>query len=156
MPVVVRRAVATDLEAALRVWRAANEARGRAPSPERVERVREKLRDPGALVVIGRDGDEPVAMGLAEPGRADDGAGAPIPAYGHVSMVFVHPGRWGQGHGGLVLTALHEGGWARTTLWTRVDNARARRLYEKAGYRPTGRTSALAGGDGIMQLERVR
>ncbi|MER7002714.1 hypothetical protein ABT297_06670 [Dactylosporangium sp. NPDC000555] len=53
------------------------------------------------------------------------------------------------------LAALHEG-WARTTLWTRTDNARARRLYEKAGYRPTGRTSTLAEGDGIMQLAWVR
>jgi ribosomal protein S18 acetylase RimI-like enzyme len=151
MAVVVHRAAHTDLEAAVEVWRAANEARGRAPSPERIERVREKLRAPDALVVIGCDGDEPVAMGLAEPGRADDGAGAPIPSYGHVSMVFVHPTRWGEGHGGLVMAALHEGGWARTTVWTRLDNARARRLYEKSGYRPTGRTSG-----GIMQLERVR
>jgi ribosomal protein S18 acetylase RimI-like enzyme len=155
MTLVVRRAAPGDLEAALQVWRAANEARGRAPSTERIARVREKLRDPDALVIIGRDGDEPVSMGLAEPGRADDGAGAPIPAYGHVSMVFVHPGRWGEGHGGLVLAALHEGGWERTTLWTRTDNARARRLYEKAGYRPTGRMSTLGGGDGIMQLERI-
>jgi hypothetical protein len=32
-----------------------------------------------------------LAMALAEPGRAQDGAGAVIPGYGHVSMVFVHP-----------------------------------------------------------------
>ncbi|MFG2036903.1 GNAT family N-acetyltransferase [Dactylosporangium sp. NPDC048998] len=155
MTLVVRRAAPADLEAALDVWRAANEARGRAPSPARVERVRTKLAAADAVVVIGTDGDEAVAMGLAEPGRADDGAGAPVAGYGHVSMVFVHPGRWGRGHGALIVAALHEG-WARTTLWTRTDNARARRLYEKAGYRPTGRTSTLAEGDGIMQLEWVR
>src|SRR5262245_16811196 len=136
MTLVVRRAAPQDLEAALDVWQAANEARGRAPSPARVERVREKLRAPDAVVVIALDGADAVGMGLAEPGRADDGAGAPVDGYGHVSMVFVHPGRWGRGHGGLVLASLHEG-WARTTLWTRTDNARARRLYEKAGYRPT-------------------
>nr|BFE62687.1 hypothetical protein GCM10020063_072130 [Dactylosporangium thailandense] len=153
----VRRAGPGDLEPALEVWRAANEARGHAPAPARVERVRAKLREPGALVVVAVDqGDgETVAMGLAEPGRADDGAGAPVAGEGHVSMVFVAPARWGAGLGGLVLDALHAAGWARTTLWTRTSNARARRLYEKAGYRPTGRTSALPAGDGIMQLERI-
>ncbi|MEU7874240.1 GNAT family N-acetyltransferase [Dactylosporangium sp. NPDC049140] len=151
---LVRAAGPDDLDAALAVWRAANEARGHAPAPARIERVRQKLRDADALVVVAVDGDEAVAMGLAEPGRADDGAGAPIPGYGHVSMVFVAPARWGRGVGGLVLDALHGAGWARTTLWTRTGNARARRLYEKAGYRPTGRTSTLAG-DGIMQFERI-
>jgi len=151
----VRPAGPDDLDAALAVWRAANEARGHPPAPARVERVRAKLRDAGALVVVAVDGAETVAMGLAEPGRADDGAGEPVAGHGHVSMVFVAPTRWGQGLGGLVLDALHAAGWARTTLWTRTGNARARRLYEKAGYRPTGRTSALSAGDAIMQLERI-
>ncbi|MFI5907330.1 GNAT family N-acetyltransferase [Dactylosporangium sp. NPDC051541] len=155
MPPLVRRAAPTDLEAALDVWRAANEARGRAPGAARVERVRAKLAAPDALVVVVVDGPETVAMGLAEPGRADDGAGALIAGYGHVSMVFVAPARWGQGLGGLVLDGLHAGGWERTTLWTRTGNARARRLYEKAGYRATGRASTLGEGDGIMQLERI-
>ncbi|WP_344618827.1 GNAT family N-acetyltransferase [Dactylosporangium salmoneum] len=151
----VRRAGTADLEPALDVWRAANEARGRAPTPARIERVRAKLRAPDAVVVVAFDGAGTVAMGLAEPGRADDGAGAPIPGYGHVSMVFVRPDAWGRGHGAPVLAALHEP-WPRTTLWTREDNARARRLYEKSGYLPTGRTARLAEGDGIMQLERIR
>jgi len=30
-------------------------------------------------------------MALAEPGRAQDGAGAVTAGYGHVSMVFVRP-----------------------------------------------------------------
>jgi hypothetical protein len=33
-----------------------------------------------------------VAMALAEPGRAEHGAGEVFSGYGHVSMVFVHPG----------------------------------------------------------------
>ncbi|WP_433057492.1 N-acetyltransferase family protein [Dactylosporangium sp. CS-033363] len=155
MPVTVRPAAPDDLDRAVAVWRAANEARGHAPAPARVDRVWEKLREADALVVVAVDGAETVAMGLAEPGRADDGAGAPIAGYGHVSMVFVAPARQGAGLGGLVLDALHAPGWRRTTLWTRTSNARARRLYEKAGYHPTGRTSTLAGGDGIMQLERM-
>ncbi|GAA3267447.1 GNAT family N-acetyltransferase [Dactylosporangium vinaceum] len=155
MPASVLQAAPTDLEDALEIWRAANEARGHAPDETRIERVRAKLRAADARVVVVVDGAETVAMGLAEPGRADDGAGAPIPGYGHVSMVFVAPARWGRGLGGLVLDGLHAGGWRRTTLWTRTGNARARRLYEKAGYHPTGRVSTLAAGDGIMQLERI-
>jgi ribosomal protein S18 acetylase RimI-like enzyme len=156
MSLIVRAAATpADLDAALAVWRTANEARGRAPAPARVARVREKLSAPDALVVVAAEDGAVVAMGLAEPGRADDGAGAPLPGHGHVSMVFVDPARWGRGLGGAVLDALHAGGWARTSLWTRTDNARARRLYDKAGYRPTGRTSTLADGDGIMQLERI-
>jgi GNAT superfamily N-acetyltransferase len=40
-----------------------------------------------------------LAMALAEPGRTQDGAGAVVPGYGHVSMVFVHPDMWGRGLG---------------------------------------------------------
>jgi hypothetical protein len=52
--------------------------------------------EPEACRVIGHlDADrDVVAMALAEPGRAEHGAGAVIPGYGHVSMVFVHPDLW--------------------------------------------------------------
>src|SRR5665811_2031318 len=49
-----------------------------------------------------------VATALAEPGRAEHCAGAVIPGYGHVSMVFVHPDMWGQGVGRQLLQGLHE------------------------------------------------
>ena len=58
-------------------------------------------------------------MALAEHGRAEHGAGAVIPGYGHVSMVFVHPDLWGRGLGRQLLKGLHERaserGWSRTT-----------------------------------------
>ena len=80
-----------DHESAVRVWRAANVARFLPPSVDRVARIWEKLAEPEACLVIGHlDADrEVVAMALAEPGRAEHGAGAVIPGYGHVSMVFV-------------------------------------------------------------------
>jgi GNAT superfamily N-acetyltransferase len=90
-----------DHEDAVRVWHAANVARLLPPSIDRVARIREKLAEPEACLVIGHlDADsDVVAMALAEPGRAEHGAGPVIPDYGHVSMVFVHPDLWGHGFG---------------------------------------------------------
>ncbi|MHB8274288.1 MAG: GNAT family N-acetyltransferase, partial [Dermatophilaceae bacterium] len=148
-----------DHEAAARVWRGANIARLLPPSVDRVARVREKLADPSVCLVIGRSDASGgvLAMALAEPGRAEPGAGAVIPGYGHVSMVFVHPDMWGRGVGRQLLQGLHERaserGWRRTTLWTRASNARAQRLYEGQGYRRSGHETTLGSGDPILQLE---
>ena len=101
------------------------------PGGDRVARIWEKVAKPGACLVVGHltpDRDV-VAMALAEPGRAEHGAGVVIPGYGHESMVFVHPDMWGRGIGGQLLQGLHERasarGWSRTTLWTRASNARS-------------------------------
>jgi GNAT superfamily N-acetyltransferase len=89
-----------------------------------VARIWEKLAESQACLVIGHlDADrDVVAMALAEPGRAEHGAGAVIPDCGHVSMVFVHPDVWGRGVGRRLLQGLHERaserGWSRMTLWT--------------------------------------
>jgi len=150
----------TDHEAAVRVWHAANVARLLPPGVDRVARIWEKLAEPEACLVIGHlDADrDVVAMALAEPGRAEHGAGAVIPGYGHVSMVFVHPDMWGHGVGRQLLQGLHERaserGWIRTTLWTRTSNARARGLYECQGYRRSGQEMTLGSGDPILQFER--
>ena len=149
-----------DHEAAVHVWHAANAARLLPPSVDRVARIWEKLAEPEACLVIGHldAARDVVAMALAEPGRAERGAGAVIPGYGHVSMVFVHPDVWGRGVGGQLLQGLHERaserGWNRTTLWTRASNARARRLYEGQGYRRSGHETTLGSGDSVLQLER--
>ena len=142
------------------VWRAANVARLQPPSAERVARIWEKLAEPHVCLVIGRldpSGDV-LAMALAEPGRAEHGAGLVIPGYGHVSMVFVHPDLWGRGLGRHLLQGLHESaserGWSRTTLWTRASNTRARRLYQGQGYRRSGHETTLGDGDPILQFER--
>jgi GNAT superfamily N-acetyltransferase len=125
-----------------------------------VARIWEKVAKPGACLVVGHltpDRDV-VAMALAEPGRAEHGAGVVIPGYGHESMVFVHPDMWGRGIGGQLLQGLHERasarGWSRTTLWTRASNARARGLYEGQGYRRSGQETILGNGDPILQFER--
>jgi GNAT superfamily N-acetyltransferase len=149
-----------DHESAVRVWNAANVARLLPPSLDRVARIRDKFAEPDACLVIGHlEADrEVVAMALAEPGRAEDGAGAVLPGHGHVSMVFVHPDMWGHGVGRQLLLGLHERaadrGWSRMTLWTRASNERARRLYQSLGYRASGHEAMLGDGVPILQLER--
>lgn len=65
-----------DLAAAVKVWEAANLARGINPSTGRVERVREKLAASEAVVVAGRLHGEVAAMALAEPWRTAGGLGS--------------------------------------------------------------------------------
>lgn len=152
--------LATDHEAAVRVWNAANVARLLPPGGDQAARVWEKIAEPEACLVIAHlDADrDMVAMALAEPGRAEHGAGAVIPGYGHVSMVFVHPDTWGHGVGRQLLQGLHERvsgrGLGRATLWTRTSNVRARCLYVGQGYRRSGQVMTLGSGDPILQFER--
>ena len=141
---------------ALRVWRAARTAAGIPPSPARIDRVREKLLDDEACLLVGCEGAV-IAMALAEPYRDKQGAGAVRLGAGHVSMVFVDPEHWGRGVGGQLLDALHQEmrarGWTTSSLWTRVGNDRARRLYEVRGYLQTGETKRLREHE-ILRYER--
>ena len=158
MELEVAAADVDDLDLAVGVWRAANAARGLAPTAERTARVQEKVRAVDALVVVVREGSNVVAMALAEPGRSDDGAGEITPGHGHVSMVFVALERWGRGIGGALMTGLHQHatawGWTTTTLWTRQSNERAQRLYAATGYQRSGRSRLLPAGDQIAHLHR--
>jgi ribosomal protein S18 acetylase RimI-like enzyme len=123
---------------ALRVWCAARTADGNPPSKARIDRVRRKLADTAASLLVGCDGELVVAMALSEPYRERHGARAVCPHAGHVSMVFVDPERWGRGVGSRLLDALHREmrarDWRTSSLWTRSNNERARRLYEGRGY----------------------
>jgi GNAT superfamily N-acetyltransferase len=136
-----------DHEAAVRVWHAANVARLPPPSLDRVARIREKLAEPEACLVIGHvDANMGVvAMALVEPGREQHSGGAVIRGYGHVSMVFVHPDMWGRGVGRQLLQGLHkrasERGWSRRCgpgRRTRALNActKARDIEGRAMKRP--------------------
>jgi GNAT superfamily N-acetyltransferase len=145
-----------ELDGAFSVWLAANEARGRGPSAGRKARVREKLVAPDALLVVAVEQGSVLGMALGEPGREADGDGPLDPELLHVSMVFVHPGRWGEGIARALLGELFAEarrlGTFRATLWTARDNERARRLYERAGMRPTGRTRTLASYGTVIQF----
>ena len=149
---------ATDLAAALEVWRAANTARGKAPDPPRVLRVRAKLADPAATVLAATEDGATTGMLLAEPGRDGDGTGPVLPALCHVSMVFVHPAYQGRRIGlalldELATRAVHTG-QTRLSLWTGQGNERAQRLYRRAGFRPSGRIERLGTGELVLNLVR--
>jgi len=96
-------------------------------------------------------------MALAEPGRAEPGAGAIIAGYGHASMVFVHPDV-GTGRRGILLQGLHQRlsarGWRRTTLWTRASNTRRFPPVPRPGIPSLRPRDQLGDGDLILQLVR--
>jgi ribosomal protein S18 acetylase RimI-like enzyme len=148
-PVDVRRMHPHELDAALSVWREANNARGAPHGPERTARIRAKLSARDALPFVAlRPGI--VGMALAEPGRLDDGAGDPDPALLHISMVFVRPSEQRTGVGlPLLLHVLEVAGslgYRRVTVWTAQDNVAARKLYERAGMTPTGKSAPFRSG----------
>jgi ribosomal protein S18 acetylase RimI-like enzyme len=132
---------ASDLDGAVRVWQAANIARGKRPGPERVARVAEKLQEPTADPYVAAGATGIVGMALLEPCRAEDGAGAIVPDALHISMVFVDPALQRQGVGRRLmryaLDAVRVSGISSVSLWTGRENTAARKLYEALGMKPT-------------------
>lgn len=145
-----------DLAAAVRVWQLANVARGKVPDENRCARVRTKLSDANALAVLAIEAGEVVGMALAEAGRDDDGVGPLLPQLCHISMVFVDPDHWGRRIGRQLLDTVADHAARRghlvLQLWTAQTNHRAQRLYQRAGFRPTGHTKDLPTGQPIIQL----
>ena len=156
---VVRRGGPEDLEPALEVWRAAEEARRGGPaSPEHGGRVRAHVQNPASFLFVADGADGIVGMAVGMQGLADDGAGPPIQDLCHVGAVFVAPGHWGVGLGGelvgAVLSEARSCGYGRAQLWTHADNTRAQRLYENRGFRRTGREKQDDLGETIIHYER--
>ncbi|HVY77198.1 MAG TPA: GNAT family N-acetyltransferase [Solirubrobacterales bacterium] len=135
-----------EIDAAVSVWREANVARGAPHGPARTERIRAKLSAPDALPCVALRPDI-VGMALAEPGRLDDGAGDLDPTLLHISMVFVRPAAQRTGVGlplvMYVLDVARSSGYRRVRVWTTQENRAARKLYERAGMTPTGKTTPL-------------
>lgn len=135
-----------EIDAAVSVWREANVARGAPHGPERTAQIRAKLSAPDALPFVAFRPDS-VGMALAEPGRFDDGAGDLDPTLLHISMVFVRLAAQRTGVGlPLVMNILdvaRSSGYRRAGVWTAHENSVARRLYERAGMTPTGKTTPL-------------
>ena len=131
-----------DLPGAVAAWQAANIARGKPPTPERVARVIENLQEPEAMAYVAVQGDAVIGMALAEPCREDDGVGAVMLGALHIEMVFVFPSSQRQGVGRrlvrYLLDAARSSGISRVQLWTGRENAGAKRLYESVGMTITG------------------
>ncbi|MCU1622792.1 MAG: GCN5-related N-acetyltransferase [Frankiales bacterium] len=129
-----------SVEPLLEIYRAAQAARGRRPSAERLARVREKL-DEGLVVVD----DELRGFALGEPGREDDGSGEPVAGLLHLSMVFVHPDAQRHGLGLQLVEALADEAWdlgyRRVSVWSATPE-----FYEACGLERTGRTQQVQAG----------
>ena len=97
-------------------------------------RLAERLSDPHCGVTVADSGGTAVGFSTLRPA---DEAGR-----GHISNLFVDPDHWGKGIGrGLLARAeqdMRERGWRVGELSTQSLNARARRLYERAGWYDTG------------------
>jgi ribosomal protein S18 acetylase RimI-like enzyme len=160
-----RAAGPADTHAIAAVWASADAARraalGLSPLPiERVEPgVRTRLDAADGFGVVAEDAGEAVAMALAVPALADDGAGDErVPGLLHVTMIAVLPVYWGRRIGGTLLERVQSTGrtqgYRRAQLWTHEDNLRAQRLYERLGWTVSGRTKLDDVGELIRHYQR--
>ncbi len=64
------------------------------------------------------------------------------PRTAEIAALYVDPPRWGEGVGSALLAAALDGlraeRWPAVTLWVIEGNARAERVYVRAGFRPDG------------------
>jgi GNAT superfamily N-acetyltransferase len=145
----VRRARQEDAGAIARVhletWRAGYEhvfgrerlARLSEQLPAREARWKRNLEDTSATTFVAEVNG--VLVGFASVGAAreeDD------PAAGELWALYVLPAHWGRGAGRALLAAATEHlralGHGEAMLWVLADNPRARRFYERCGWRWDG------------------
>jgi ribosomal protein S18 acetylase RimI-like enzyme len=154
----VRRARADDADAMgrvhVRAWRAAYG--GLMPAPildaldeaRRATTWRESLEQGHGDGVCHLEGTETVALVLEEHGTIvgiasiGPSRGAPEPDTGELWMINLAPEAWGRGLGHTLLAAatdeLRACGYRQAMLWVIEGNTRARRFYERAGWRADG------------------
>lgn len=106
--------------------------------------------DPETWIAL--DGEDLVGMVNVGPARDDD-----LPGLGEVRAVYVAPDRWRSGAGSALLAMaerrLADSGFADACLWVLADNARARRFYERAGWRIDGGTKTIViGGRELLEV----
>jgi GNAT superfamily N-acetyltransferase len=94
----------------------------------------------GELFAAVLDGDV-IGFGHAGPQRDDR-------SVGEVFGFYLHSNAWGSGVADALMTRcldhLRSDGFDRAVLWVLRDNPRARRFYERLGWRPTGGVDAIA------------
>ncbi|MFC0552820.1 GNAT family N-acetyltransferase [Planotetraspora thailandica] len=94
--------------------------------------------DPLVQNVVAEDDRDVVGWGVLGPCRDDDAENEA----GEIYALYVAPARIGTGAGRTLMDALiaraGEAGFATLTLWVIAGNRRARRFYERAGFRFDG------------------
>lgn len=111
------------------------------------------LRTPSTLVAV----DGPALRGFATAGLCRDGE---LPNVGELMALYVDPAHVGAGVGALLLTAararLRAVGVTGAVLWVLDANTRARRFYERDGWRPDKACRTERFGDQTSLLVRYR
>jgi ribosomal protein S18 acetylase RimI-like enzyme len=119
---------------------------------------------PGNSVAV-RDG---VVVGWSSVGRyradedGDEVAGGPAPGpdAGEINAIYVLPERWGAGIGRALMAysmdRLAADGLSPALLWVLRDNARARRFYERYGFRLDGASHTYEVGGAVLPEVRYR
>jgi RimJ/RimL family protein N-acetyltransferase len=112
----------------------------RPPTPASEERRwRELLADRHGRVYIAALGEEVVGAVSITAARTDGGRGEEVPGLAHLGRMFVHPERWGQGIGSVLLlravAEMQQRGYRTAQLYTGAGNTRSRRFYERHGWR---------------------
>jgi ribosomal protein S18 acetylase RimI-like enzyme len=163
---VIRQAVPGDARALAEVhvasWIAGyrglmpDEALAALDVDERAERWRRGLSDGTASALVAEDDDG--IYGWATVGRSrDPDAGDEV---GELWSLYVHPRCWGRGLGrelhDACLEELRRRGFAQATLWVMDTNERARRFYERQGWRTDGSVKADRVGELQTPIEDVR
>lgn len=152
--------MASDFEAVVAVWREASTARrsGEPVPATRERRLRDQMFVQDAFLVVADDNATIIGMALGMQANASDGVGPPVVGLCHVSAVFVSPRRWGQGVGRSLMAFLfsqaRRRGYDAAQLWTQADNRRAQLLYERLGFRRSGREHHDDLGELIVHYER--
>jgi GNAT superfamily N-acetyltransferase len=151
----------------------AHEIIDRVTAPDGGARVRQvfRLRPWQRMVVaVAQDPvDEPGIVGYASFGpELDVFAPWPHPVspagqqgqVGELYALYVHPAWWSTGTGRAlmdhVLAKVSRAGYPDVMLWVLERNARARRFYERAGFRPDGASHVLDGLGGVVEIRYRR
>jgi GNAT superfamily N-acetyltransferase len=134
----IREAGPADAEALLEVQRAASVAAlGHVFPPDRYpypsDAIRERWLTFEGRVLLAEDGDAPLGVAAVAPCRLDG--------------FYVVPERWGSGLAATLhdeaVAALSQLGCPEARLWVLEENARARRFYERRGWRENGETRVV-------------
>jgi GNAT superfamily N-acetyltransferase len=106
-----------------------------APFERQVAAIAERMRAPGVWALLAERAGEPMAHVAMAPG---DGPGPTA----YLWQLFVRPAFWGTGVAGLLhesfLARAAQAGYRRARLATPAPHTRARRFYERRGWRTDG------------------
>ena len=90
------------------------------------------------------------------PGPFPGGPDSPETSVGELYALYVAPAWWSTGTGRAlmdrVLAEVRAEGYRRIVLWVLTENVRARRFYERCGFRLSGATHVLHGLGGVPEV----